>query len=86
MVCGAEAEDCAGTSCTCGDWHGSKGQISCLLACPTIDPQIDAVNRCAMDCGFRDLMGAHPTTRALFDCLVNPPMGPPNCPECFPQR
>jgi hypothetical protein len=81
--CADELAACAGNECTCGMWGGVKGQISCMLACPGLTPMMSSANSCAAACGFDSLGGADPRTHALFDCLVNPPSGPPACPACF---
>jgi hypothetical protein len=82
--CAVTAAACAGTACTCGDYGGHKGQMNCLLACATLSPMMSAADVCAQQCGFGTLGGSDVTTHSLFDCLVNPPKGPPLCPQCFP--
>lgn len=82
--CPTQASACEGNACTCGDYGGYQGQMNCLLACPTLSPMMTAANKCASDCGFGSLGSSDPATLQLFDCLVNPPKGPPLCPECFP--
>lgn len=47
---------------------------------------LSAADVCATQCGFGSLNSADPATHELFDCLVNPPKGPPLCPDCFPVR
>lgn len=81
--CGPAFEACADTPCSCDDFGDTKGQINCLLACPTITPAKEDVDDCAAKCGFGSLMQSHPTLGKLMECLVNAPGGPPNCPECF---
>jgi len=81
--CASELAECEGTACLCGDFQGSKGQINCILACPTISAKLESVNACAKQCGFEDLMHMEQHAHDLWDCLVNPP-GPPVCPSCFP--
>jgi hypothetical protein len=83
-MCADEVAHCAGNDCTCGDWNGSLGQFNCLLACPTFGGMKTQVEGCAAECGFQDLMHMEPNAHALFDCLVNPPAGPPLCESCFP--
>lgn len=73
-----------GNACTCGNYGGYQGQINCLLACPTLSPMMNAASACASQCGFGSLANSDPAAHQLFDCLVNPPKGPPVCPECFP--
>lgn len=58
--------------------------MNCMLACMSLSPMVAAADACASQCGFGNLGKSDPTTHDLFDCLVNPPMGPPRCPECFP--
>jgi hypothetical protein len=82
--CAAEAKACEGTTCTCGDYGGYNGQMNCLLACPTLSPMMAAAADCASKCGFDNLGPPDSPLHQLFDCLVNPPMGPPLCPDCFP--
>ena len=82
--CAATVAACTGSACTCGDYGGYKGQMNCLLACATLSPMMPAADVCAKQCGFGTLGASHMTTHALFDCLVNPPKGPPLCPQCFP--
>jgi hypothetical protein len=41
---------------------------------------------CASGCGFARLGDGDPTSKALFDCLMNPPMGPPACEACLPPK
>jgi hypothetical protein len=82
--CPTEASACEGNACTCGDYGGYQGQINCMLACATLSPMITAANACASQCGFGSLGGSDLAAHALFDCLVNPPKGPPACPDCFP--
>lgn len=82
--CAAAAAACVGSACSCGDNAGYQGQMNCLLACATLSPMMSAADVCAKQCGFGTLGGSHMTTHALFDCLVNPPKGPPLCPQCFP--
>jgi hypothetical protein len=82
--CAAEVAACDGTDCLCGTWGDAVGQFNCLLACPTVKPEMDAVNTCAQQCDFGSLGRSEPKTRALFDCAVDAPNGgPPVCPECF---
>lgn len=81
QVSGCQGE---GNACTCGDYGGYQGQINCLLACQTLSPMMTAASACASECGFGSLGNSAPATHQLFDCLVNPPKGPPLCPECFP--
>jgi hypothetical protein len=82
--CAAQAKACEGTACSCGDYGSYKGQMNCLLACPTLSPMMSAATDCASKCGFDNLGPLDSPLHQLFDCLVNPPMGPPVCPECFP--
>jgi hypothetical protein len=82
--CAAEAAACESTNCTCKKWNGVTGQMSCLLACTSLSPKMSDADACAKSCGFGNLGQADDRTHKLFDCLVNPPMGPPVCPECFP--
>jgi hypothetical protein len=82
--CATQAVACEGTACTCGDYGDYQGQINCLLACATLSPKLNAVDACASECGFGSLMGSDLATHQLFDCLVHPPSGPPECPDCFP--
>jgi hypothetical protein len=84
--CATQAVACEGTACTCGDYGGYQGQINCLLACATLSPMLSAADTCANECGFGSLMGSDLTTHQLFDCLVNPPKGPPACGDCFPNH
>jgi len=81
--CGAELLACADTDCLCGGFGAYRGQINCLLACPTISPE--RTQECAQSCGFAGLEAADPTTQALFRCLIAPP-GPPACRACFGPR
>lgn len=82
--CPTQASACEGNACTCGDYNGYQGQMNCWLACETLSPMVTAANACANQCGFGSLAGSDPAAHQLFDCLVNPPKGPPLCPECFP--
>ena len=82
--CPIQAIACEGNACTCGDYGGYQGQMNCLLACATLSPMMSAANSCASQCGFGSIGSSDPATHQLFDCLVNPPMGPPLCPDCFP--
>jgi hypothetical protein len=82
--CAVAAAACSGTACTCGNYGGYKGQMNCLLACATLSPMMSAADVCAQQCGFGTLGASDMTTHSLFDCLVNPPKGPPLCPPCFP--
>lgn len=82
--CAAEVEACEGTACLCGQWGDATGQINCLLACPTVKPEMEKVDVCAQQCDFANLGQSDPATHALFDCAVDAPnMGPPVCPVCF---
>lgn len=82
-ACGSALAACSDTACACGDFGDTLGQINCLLACPSIEPEMTALNACAQGCGFSGLMQADRSTVDLWECLVVPPMGPPACPECF---
>lgn len=82
--CPTEATACEGNACTCGDYRGQLGQMNCLLGCSTLSPKMSAADACARECGFGSLGNSDRTTHQLFDCLVNPPSGPPVCPDCFP--
>jgi hypothetical protein len=84
--CATEARACAGegNACTCGSYGNYQGQVNCLLACATLSPMMTAANTCASQCGFGSIGNSDPAMHQLFDCLVNPPMGPPRCPDCFP--
>lgn len=79
--CGKEISDCAGTDCACGAHGDQRGQVNCLLACPTLGAKLP--DACAQDCGFGSLRDADPRTVALWECLVVPPSGPPACKECI---
>jgi hypothetical protein len=82
--CPTQASACEGNACTCGEYGGYQGQMNCLLACATLSPMMSAANTCASQCGFGSLGNSDPAAHQLFDCLVNPPKGPPLCPDCFP--
>jgi hypothetical protein len=82
-ACPEEAEACKDSDCSCGNSGDSLGEMNCLLACPTLTPRIEDVDNCGRGCGFSRLGMADPRTKALFDCLVNPPAGPPLCEACF---
>jgi hypothetical protein len=82
--CAAEVAACEGTACLCNEWGDATGQMNCMLACPTLEPAMAKANACAEQCGFQGLGQSDPGTHALFDCAVNAPGGPPNCPSCFP--
>lgn len=84
MMCATQAKACEGTTCTCGNYGGYQGQMNCLLACPTLSPMMEAATDCASKCGFANLGPPDSPLHQLFDCLVNPPNGPPLCGECFP--
>jgi hypothetical protein len=85
MKCASQAQACESDgTCGCGDYAGYRGQMNCLLACPTLSPMMEAAADCAKKCGFDNLGPLESPLHQLFDCLVNPPMGPPLCPECFP--
>jgi hypothetical protein len=75
---------CDDSECTCGDWNGSIGQFNCLLDCPNFPGMKSQVDQCAATCGFQDIMHMAQQTRALFDCLVQPPSGPLACDQCAP--
>jgi hypothetical protein len=84
--CPTQAQACEGegSACTCGRYGDYQGQMNCLLACATLSPMMSAANTCANQCGFGSLGNSNPAVLQLFNCLVNPPMGPPLCPDCFP--
>jgi hypothetical protein len=82
--CPTEVAGCKDTACLCGDAGDSTGEFNCLLACPTVKPEMDKVDACAQQCGFGKLGQSAPATHALFDCAVDAPNGgPPVCPVCF---
>jgi hypothetical protein len=83
MKCSSEVKACATTPCSCKPYGGYTGQMNCLLACLPSGASPQQADACANNCGFQDLMHADQTTHALFDCLVNPPQGPPSCPQCL---
>lgn len=82
--CAPQMAACSGNACTCDDWNGSVGQFNCLLDCPTFPGMKTQVDECSATCGFQDIMHMAAQTRALFDCLVQPPSGPLACDACAP--
>lgn len=81
--CGSELAACADNDCACGKSGDSTGQMSCMLACIATGAKPES---CTADCGFAGIPDAHPATRALIDCLMVPPSGPPSCEPCLPPR
>src|SRR5215217_1631625 len=82
--CAPEVAACDDTDCTCRRFGAELGQINCLLACPDIRPGTD--DSCARECGFDAIRDAEPGTRALWECMLNVPGGPPACMKCVGRR
>jgi len=82
--CATELDACANNDCACGSWGQYSGQMSCILACISDDPMNP--DGCAAGCGIGKLGDADPATKALFDCEMNPPSGPPACGQCLPPQ
>lgn len=82
--CQSQLSACANSLCLCKPFMGYTGQMNCLLAClPVVGATPQQADFCARNCGFQSLMYADKTTRELFDCLANPPLGPSRCPQCL---